>query len=86
MRSYPATRGSAVEPALEYVVCEFVPNEDRVSPPQAAGFVLNMLAGTAHGDVYTFADLNGMLSEAGFGNATAHKVPTPETVVVATKA
>ncbi len=27
VQSYPATRGSAVEPALVYVVCEFVPNE-----------------------------------------------------------
>ncbi len=27
VQGYPATRGSAVEPALVYVVCEFVPNE-----------------------------------------------------------
>jgi hypothetical protein len=27
VQRYPATRGSAVEPALVYVVCEFVPNE-----------------------------------------------------------
>ncbi len=28
VHSYPATRGSAVEPALVYVVCEFVPTSD----------------------------------------------------------
>ena len=28
VRSYPATRGSAVEPALFYVVCEFVPTTE----------------------------------------------------------
>jgi hypothetical protein len=29
VHSYPATRGSAVEPALVYVVCEFVPTQQK---------------------------------------------------------
>ena len=32
---------------------EFVPNEDRISPPEAAGFSMMMLAGTPSGDAYT---------------------------------
>jgi 2-polyprenyl-3-methyl-5-hydroxy-6-metoxy-1,4-benzoquinol methylase len=62
---------------------EFVPNEDRVSPPTAASFSLTMLASTASGDAYTFQDLASMYREAGFGDITAHPVPTgPHTVVL----
>ena len=76
---------AALGPGGRVAVLEFMPNEDRVSPPASAGFVVNMLAGTATGDVYTFNDLQGMLKEAGFHGATAHALPTPETVVVATR-
>jgi hypothetical protein len=62
---------------------EFVPNEDRVSPPMAAAFSLTMLATTAAGDAYTFSELRTMYREAGFGDVTAHPIPTaPHTVVV----
>jgi ubiquinone/menaquinone biosynthesis C-methylase UbiE len=67
------------------VVLEFVPNEDRVSPPMAARFGLAMLALTPGGEAYTLSELQGMLTEAGFGNITSHPLPGPQTVVVATK-
>lgn len=35
---------------------EFVPNEDRVSPPPSAMFSLVMLGSTPHGDAYTFKE------------------------------
>src|SRR5258706_15919533 len=35
------------------VALEFVPNEDRVSPPQAAAFSMIMLGSTPQGDAYT---------------------------------
>ncbi len=63
---------------------EFVPNEDRVSPPMPASFALTMLATTADGDAYTFSELASMHKEAGFGEATAHPVPqSPHTIVIA---
>ena len=31
VRSYPATRGSAVEPSIFYVVCEFIPTEAAIA-------------------------------------------------------
>jgi precorrin-6B methylase 2 len=65
------------------VVLEMVPNEDRVSPPFPAGFALTMLAGTPAGDAFTLTDLQEMLSAAGFGRASAHPLPSPETVVIA---
>lgn len=67
------------------VVLEFVPNEDRVTPEMAARFSLVMLATTPSGDAYTFRELRGMLDEAGFRDATEHKLQGPETVVTATK-
>ena len=67
------------------VVLEFVPNEDRVTPPMAARFSLMMLAGTASGDAYTFRELRGMLTEAGLKDVTAHPLQGPQTVLIATK-
>ena len=62
---------------------EFVPNEDRISPPSVAAFALTMLASTAAGDAYTFRELESMYREAGFVNITAHPLaPSPHTVVV----
>jgi ubiquinone/menaquinone biosynthesis C-methylase UbiE len=45
---------------------EFVPNDDRVSPPSEAMFSLVMLAATPAGDAYTFAELKEMFENAGF--------------------
>jgi len=62
---------------------EFVPNEDRVSPPMPAAFSMTMLATTAAGDAYTLSELTAMYEEAGFGGVTAHPVPmSPHTVVM----
>jgi 2-polyprenyl-3-methyl-5-hydroxy-6-metoxy-1,4-benzoquinol methylase len=69
----------------QVVVLEFVPNEDRVSPPMAARFSLAMLATTPSGDAYTFEEFKGMLAEAGFADVTAHPLLGPQTVLVATK-
>ncbi len=75
---------SALNPGGRAVILEFVPNEDRVSPPIPAAFSLMMLSGTPAGDAYTLADLRKMTEEAGFTGVTTHALPTPETVVIAT--
>jgi len=63
---------------------EFVPNEDRVSPPIPATFSLTMLATTASGDAYTFRELSEMHRRAGFDAVTAHPIPmSPHTVLMA---
>ena len=46
----------ALHPGGRAAALEFVPNEDRVSPPMAAEFSLTMLANTAGGDAYTFRE------------------------------
>jgi hypothetical protein len=77
---------ASLKPGGKAVILEFVPNDDRVTPPMAAGFALTMLAGTPAGDAYTLRDLQQIVEDAGFrGGVTTHALPTPETVVVATK-
>ena len=65
---------------------EFVPNEDRVSPPIPAAFSMTMLGSTPSGDAYTFKELEQMFKAAGFANVGLHQLPaTPEQLVVASK-
>ena len=45
---------AALQPGGRAVTLEFVPNEDRVSPPMPAGFSMIMLTTTPAGDAYTF--------------------------------
>jgi hypothetical protein len=62
---------------------EFIPNEDRVTPPAPASFALMMLGGTASGDAYTFREYDRMFREAGFGES--RKVdfgPAPEQLIL----
>ena len=74
---------ASLKPGGRAAALEFVPNEDRVSPPMAAAFSLVMLATTRAGDAYTFRELEAMYREANFERVTAHPVPTgPHTVVM----
>jgi len=57
------------------VTLEFVPNEDRVTPPPVAEFSLIMLATTPEGDAYTFKEYEQMFHAAGFTRTTSHAVP-----------
>ncbi len=54
---------------------EFVPNDDRVTPPAVAAFALTMLAMTPSGDAYTFGELDRMFGEAGFRDVALHALP-----------
>lgn len=68
------------------VTLEFVPNEDRVTPPTSAAFSLTMLATTTAGDAYTFAQYDEMLREAGFSHNELHRLPmSPQQVIVSYK-
>ena len=67
---------AALKPGGEAVIVEFIPNDDRVTPPEAATFALTMLAGTP-GDAYTYREIAGMLRSAGFRSTSLHDLPTP---------
>jgi len=62
---------------------EFVPNEDRVSPAQAASFAMIMLGTTPSGDAYTFSEYEQMFREGGFSRSELHPAPNgPQSVIV----
>jgi SAM-dependent methyltransferase len=74
---------SALKPGGRAATLEFVPNEDRVSPPMPAAFSLTMLITTASGDAYTLNELTDMYAEAGFSGMVGHPIPmSPHTIVM----
>jgi ubiquinone/menaquinone biosynthesis C-methylase UbiE len=77
----------ALAPGGRAVVVEFVPDDSRVRPPQAAAFALVMLAMTPGGDAYTFAEYERMCRKAGFASAELRPMPPPmpQQLVVASR-
>jgi len=65
---------------------EFVPNDDRITPPDAAAFSVTMLGGTEGGDAYTFAEFEKMFANAGFARSEIQPLPASiEQVVISQK-
>jgi 2-polyprenyl-3-methyl-5-hydroxy-6-metoxy-1,4-benzoquinol methylase len=74
---------AAMNPGARVATLEFVPNEDRISPPAAASFSMTMLGSTPAGDAYTFPEIAGMFRDAGFAESTMHELPpTPQRLVL----
>ncbi len=80
VRAALADRGRAI-------TLEFIPNEDRVSPPGAAMFSMTMLGSTPHGDAYTFPELERMFSNAGFTRSVLRPIAPdyPQQLVLSDK-
>lgn len=77
---------AALAPGGRAVTLEFVPNDDRVSPPDAASFSMIMLGSTPHGDAYTFAEYERMFATAGFSRSEHHRLPNgPQSVIISHK-
>ena len=77
---------AALHPGGRALTVDFVPNEDRISPPMAACFSAVMLANTDAGDAYTFLEYERMFHAAGFNNCSLHQVPDlPQRIVEAGK-
>ncbi len=78
---------AALNPGGQVIILEFVPNDDRVSPPGAAMFSLTMLGNTPQGDAYTLAEYTAMCRNAGLETPRQIALlPTPQSLVVARKA
>lgn len=68
------------------VTLEFIPNEDRVSPPIHGSFAMVMLGSTPSGDAYTFSEYDRMFRNAGFArNELRELEPAPYRVIVSYK-
>ena len=74
---------AALKPGGRVATIEFVPNDDRISPPIAATFSMMMLGSTAAGDAYTFSELAAMMRDAGFSRSTQQPLPrSPQTLIL----
>ena len=77
---------AALRPGGLVAIVEFVPNEDRVSPPWPAQFAVKMLSGTPGGDAYTMDELRGMLENSDFTDIRRKDLePTPSTLIIASR-
>ncbi len=72
---------AALKPGGRVATVEFVPNDDRITPPMAAGFSMMMLGSTEGGDAYTFKELDAMFRDAGFGESAAQELG-PQTLIL----
>lgn len=64
----------SLAPGGRVITFEFVPHDDRVTPPPVAEFSLIMLATTPEGDAYTFREYEQMFAAAGFSRTELHPV------------
>jgi 2-polyprenyl-3-methyl-5-hydroxy-6-metoxy-1,4-benzoquinol methylase len=74
---------SSLKPGGRVVTLEFVPEEDRVSPPTAAKFAMVMLASTPSGDAYPYSAFQRMFRDAGFSGTELVRLHGPESLVIA---
>jgi len=73
---------AALVPGGCAVTLEFVPNDDRVTPPGAASFSFVMLSSTRAGDAFTFAEYRRMFEAAGFSRLALHELPPTDQRVI----
>lgn len=78
--------GTSLADGGKIATVEFVPNDDRISPPAAAMFAVVMLAATPAGDAYTFAEFKKMFENGGFANNELISLdPLPSTLIISTR-
>jgi len=76
---------AALKPQGRVVTVEFVPNEDRVSPPAPAAFSMIMLGTTRAGDAYPYSEYDRMFREAGFTINELRRGPGPQSFIISKK-
>jgi ubiquinone/menaquinone biosynthesis C-methylase UbiE len=77
---------ASLAPEGRLITLEFVPNEDRITPPIPATFSLMMLGLTPGGDAYTASEHQDMLRDAGFSASRLVPVPqSPQHLIVSEK-
>jgi 2-polyprenyl-3-methyl-5-hydroxy-6-metoxy-1,4-benzoquinol methylase len=72
----------SLAPGGRAAIVEFIPNEDRVTPPIPASFAFMMVATTQHGDAFTEAEYAAMARDAGLrAEAAVSLPPSPERLI-----
>jgi SAM-dependent methyltransferase len=74
---------AALAPKGIAATLDFVPNDDRVTPPRAASFSMTMLGMTPGGDAYTFAEYEQMFRNAGFSSSELlPRLPSDHSLII----
>ena len=73
---------ASLAPGGRTLAIEFVPNEDRISPPFPAMFAFMMLATTPKGEAFAGSDYEAMARDAGYAGVNVTPLsPTPQSLV-----
>jgi len=75
----------ALAPGGIVAIADFLVNADRTGPVNALFFAVNMLVNTENGDTFSFEEIAGWLSEAGFVDVRTVDSPGPSPLILATK-
>ena len=75
----------ALKPEGRLVIVDFVPDDDRSKPGWPLIFGVNMLITTPEGDVFTRADYERWLAEAGFNRIRTCEADPDVTAIIAEK-
>src|SRR6185503_7202008 len=74
---------AALAPGGRVAIVEWIPNDDRISPPVPALFAMTMLLSTPSGSTYTASELAELLADAQFGPPQiVPLIPTPLTLAL----
>jgi len=76
---------SALVPGGTIAVAEFLVDADRRGPINGLIFAVNMLVNTQSGNTYSFDEIAGWLTEAGFTNPRQLSAPGPSPLILATR-
>ncbi|MFA6959068.1 MAG: methyltransferase [Thermoanaerobaculia bacterium] len=75
----------ALAPGGRLVIADFILDETRTAPRQAALFSINMLVGTERGRNYTEQEYRSWLTRAGFEASGPVRIPGPAALMIGTK-
>ncbi len=75
----------ALNPGGQVVVSDFIVDEDRIGPPWAVVFALNMLVATEAGDTYTESEVRDMMGQAGLTDITRKDADFASSLIIGTK-
>ncbi|MBV8897012.1 MAG: methyltransferase domain-containing protein [Acidobacteriaceae bacterium] len=75
----------ALKPGGTIAIQEFLVNAERTGPPMALIFAVNMLVYTKGGTTFSFEQIAGWLTSAGFSDARTLEAPGPSPIILATK-
>jgi hypothetical protein len=77
---------AALAPGGTIAIAEFLVDADRRGPLRGLVFAVNMVVNTPFGGTYSFEEIAGWLTEAGFVEPRLLRAPGPAPLILATRA